>query len=399
MSTTNQHTCFVMMGLQPWDIEIGSNFKNMADELSKQYPVLYINRALDRISAIRQRKDAKIVQRKTVRASGSLLIEEAQPNLFVLTPTVILESINWISHAGLFDWFNKMNNQRLAADIEKGMQQLNFKNPYLLIDNDFFRGQYLNELLPVKATIYYIRDYLNAQPYFSKHGNRLEPALLAKANCVVANSKYLSDYGKQYNKHSYDIGQGCDFSGLSTDELPCPDDLASIPKPIIGYTGALIQSRLGIELLEYVAQHVKASLVLVGPEDEAFRNSKLHQMSNVHFLGTKPASSLYAYIQHFDVCINPQVLNQLTIGNYPRKIDEYLALGKDIVATKTVAMEMFEPYVKTAATNEEFAAAIASCLQQPADATMQTRRRAFALSHTWASSITAMFNALQHADI
>lgn len=399
MSTTNQHTSFVMMGLQPWDIEIGSNFKNMAEELSKQYPVLYINRALDRISAIRQRKDAKIIQRKKVRASGSLLIEEVQPNLFVLTPTVILESINWIGHAGLFDWFNKRNNQRLAADIEKGMQQLHFQQPYLLIDNDFFRGQYLHELLPVKATIYYIRDYLNAQPYFSKHGKRLEPALMAKANCVVANSKYLSDYGKQNNQHSYDIGQGCDFSGLQTESLPCPEDLAGIAKPIIGYTGALIQSRLGIELLEHVAQYVKASLVLVGPEDEAFRNSKLHQLPNVHFLGTKPAASLYAYIQHFDVCINPQVLNELTIGNYPRKIDEYLALGKDIVATKTVAMEMFEPYVKTAESQEDFASAINAYLQQPGDAAMQANRKAFALSHTWAASIAAMFNAMQKAGI
>jgi len=387
------------MGLQPWDIEIGSNFKNMAEELSKQYPVLYINRALDRISAIRQRKDAKIIQRKKVRASGSLLIEEVQPNLFVLTPTVILESINWIGHAGLFDWFNKRNNQRLAADIEKGMQQLHFQQPYLLIDNDFFRGQYLNELLPVKATIYYIRDYLNAQPYFSKHGKRLEPALMAKANCVVANSKYLSDYGKQNNQHSYDIGQGCDFSGLQTESLPCPEDLAGIAKPIIGYTGALIQSRLGIELLEHVAQYVKASLVLVGPEDEAFRNSILHQLPNVHFLGTKPAASLYAYIQHFDVCINPQVLNELTIGNYPRKIDEYLALGKDIVATKTVAMEMFEPYVKTAESQEDFASAINAYLQQPGDAAMQANRKVFALSHTWAASIAAMFNAMQKAGI
>ena len=399
MSTTNQHASFVMMGLQPWDIEIGSNFKNMAEELSKQYPVLYINRALDRISAIRQRKDAKIIQRKKVRASGSLLIEEVQPNLFVLTPTVILESINWIGHAGLFDWFNKRNNQRLAADIEKGMQQLYFQQPYLLIDNDFFRGQYLNELLPVKATIYYIRDYLNAQPYFSKHGKRLEPALMAKANCVVANSKYLSDYGKQNNQHSYDIGQGCDFSGLQTESLPCPEDLAGIAKPIIGYTGALIQSRLGIELLEHVAQHVKASLVLVGPEDEAFRNSILHQLPNVHFLGTKPAASLYAYIQHFDVCINPQVLNELTIGNYPRKIDEYLALGKDIVATKTVAMEMFEPYVKTAESQEDFASAVNAYLQQPGDDAMQANRKVFALSHTWAASIAALFNAMQKAGI
>lgn len=399
MSTTNQHTCFVMMGLQPWDIEIGSNFKNMAEELSKQYPVLYVNRALDRVSAIRERKDAKIIQRKNVRASGKLLIEEVKPNLFVLTPTVILESINWIGYAGLFDWFNKRNNKRLAADIAKGVQQLQFNNPYLLIDNDFFRGQYLNELLPVKATIYYIRDFLNAQPYFSKHGKRLEPALMAKANCVVANSKYLADYGKQHNAHSYDIGQGCDFSGLSSEVLPYPADLAAIPKPVIGYTGALIQSRLGIDLLEYVAQQVPASLVLVGPEDDAFRNSKLHQISNVHFLGTKPASSLYAYIQHFDVCINPQVLNELTIGNYPRKIDEYLAMGKDIVATKTVAMEMFEPYVKTAASREEFAEALNSYLQHPGDATMQAKRKEFALSHTWASSIAAMFKAMQQAGI
>ncbi len=48
-----------------------------------------------------------------------------------------------------------------------------------------------------------------------------------------------------------------------------------------------------------------------------------------------------AYIHHFTICINPQLVNPLTIGNYPRKIDEYLASGKPVVATATQAMEMF----------------------------------------------------------
>jgi hypothetical protein len=37
-----------------------------------------------------------------------------------------------------------------------------------------------------------------------------------------------------------------------------------------------------------------------------------------------------------------QLSNNLTIGNYPRKIDEYLAMGKPIVATSTKTMQMFK---------------------------------------------------------
>jgi hypothetical protein len=34
-------------------------------------------------------------------------------------------------------------------------------------------------------------------------------------------------------------------------------------------------------------------------------------------------------------------LNETTKGNYPRKIDEYLAMGKP-VATKTIAMDILK---------------------------------------------------------
>ncbi len=80
--------------------------------------------------------------------------------------------------------------------------------------------------------------------------------------------------------------------------------------------------RLDIEVLVYLAeQRPDWSIVLVGPEDEAFKASKLHQITNVHFLGSKPMEALPSYLNHFDVALNPQKLNEVTIGNYPRKID------------------------------------------------------------------------------
>ncbi len=43
----------VIVGLQPWDTEIGSNCKDIAVEMSKNNRVLYVNSPFDRISKFR----------------------------------------------------------------------------------------------------------------------------------------------------------------------------------------------------------------------------------------------------------------------------------------------------------------------------------------------------------
>jgi hypothetical protein len=53
----------VIVGLQPWDIEIGSNCKNLALEFSKNNRVLYINSPLDRLTAIRQKNKQTVKKR------------------------------------------------------------------------------------------------------------------------------------------------------------------------------------------------------------------------------------------------------------------------------------------------------------------------------------------------
>jgi glycosyltransferase involved in cell wall biosynthesis len=136
--------------------------------------------------------------------------------------------------------------------------------------------------------------------------------------------------------------------------------------------------------------------VLVGPEDEAFKSSRLHNLKNIYFPGTKPPTALPSYIHAFDVCLNPQLVNQVTIGNYPRKIDEYLAMGKPVVATTTEAMSIFAVHTYLAASKEDYLRLIDKALKEDS-AELQTLRTAFASSHTWENSVAKIYKAINNA--
>src|SRR5690554_1109108 len=92
----------VIVGQQAWDIEIGSNCKNIALEFSKHNRVLYVNPPLDRITKVRYRNDLKVQKRIRIikgEEAGLVIINE---NLWVLYPDVLIESINWIRIHFLF---------------------------------------------------------------------------------------------------------------------------------------------------------------------------------------------------------------------------------------------------------------------------------------------------------
>jgi glycosyltransferase involved in cell wall biosynthesis len=122
----------------------------------------------------------------------------------------------------------------------------------------------------------------------------------------------------------------------------------------------------------------------------------LHQFPNVFFLGSKKESQLPNYLKGFDVAINPQLENHLTIGNYPRKIDEYLAMGKPVVATKTKAMEMFQNYVYQCSSYEEYSNLIETALSENSSQ-LEQERIAFANSHTWENNVNKIYNAILKA--
>ncbi|MGY3052018.1 teichuronic acid biosynthesis glycosyltransferase TuaH [Pedobacter sp. UYEF25] len=386
----------VIVGQQAWDTEIGSNCKNIALEFAKHNQVLYVNSPLDRISKWKSKSDPKIEKRiKVIKGQMNGLVKVAE-NLYELYPDVLLESINWIPMDGLFDLFNRINNNRFSKSIRNALIKLGFEQFILFNDSDMFRSLYLKELLKPELSIYYSRDNMLATDYFRKHGKTFEPKIIAKSDLCVANSAFLANYCSRYNQNSHNVGQGCDFELFDQlDTSLIAGDVKNIQYPIIGYVGALTVARLDIELIIGIAKSKPDwQIVLVGPEDEDFKRSPLNELKNIHFLGAKPIEQLPLYINSFDVCFNPQLLNELTIGNYPRKIDEYLALGKPTIATKTETMLSFAEHVYLAESLEEYILGITELLGNE-NATQRLERINFSHSHTWENSVSLIYAAVE----
>jgi glycosyltransferase involved in cell wall biosynthesis len=386
----------IVVGLQPWDTVIGSNCKDVAIEFSKKNRVLYVNYALDRITLFRNRADPKVQKRMNVIRGKENGLVKIQDNMWNLYPDKIAESINWIRSDWIFGIFNRINNKRLAQSILKAVKELGFTDFILFDDNDIIRTFYLKEMLAPAVTVYYYRDYILGVDYWKVHGTKLEPLLLAKSDVCVANSYYFRDYCKQFNPHSYFVGQGCDLTMFTNrDDLAIPEDIAAINGPRIGYVGALESLRLDLGIIEHIAlQHPDWSIVLVGPEDSVFKKSSLHDIKNIYFLGPKKPDELPAYIKGFDVCLNPQVISNVTIGNYPRKIDEYLAMGKPVVATATQLMRnVFAAHTYLGLTKEDYVLLIEQALREN-NPQLQETRKEFAQTHSWENHVNEIYKAI-----
>ncbi|MDG2435987.1 MAG: glycosyltransferase, partial [Polaribacter sp.] len=374
----------IVVGIQAWDIEIGSNCKNIALEFSKNNRVIYVNPPMVR-SVMRDQKHKETIQKRIRIKNGKEdSLVEIGPNLWNLYPKTLIESINWVPIHALFKILNKRNAFGFANDIKAATVRLDFKKVILFNDSSMFLGLHLKALLKPETYAYYMRDYLVKVPYWQKHGERIEPQVVKNADVVLTNSEFFEEFCRQYNPHSYMVGQGCDVSLFNDEDeaIKIPEEFKEIPSPVFGYVGSLTTLRLDIELLEFVAEQKKDwSIVLVGPEDDDFKNSNLHKLSNVYFLGRKDVLELPNYVKGLDVTTNPQLKNNLTIGNYPRKIDEYLAMGKPIVATNTKAMQMFKEHVYLADTKEEYVTLIDKAMIENTSDRIKNRIE-YAKSHT-----------------
>lgn len=390
MGETLKGQDIVVISQQSWDTDLGSNCKDLAFELSKYNRVLYVNSPVDRISLIRRRLNPSLDRRLTIVGSRGNNLFKIKRGLWNLHPSCIVESINWIDNPKVFNFFNKRNNSKFSDSIKDALNTLGFKNFLLLNDSEIFKAFYLVEYLKPRLSIYYSRDNMLAVTYWKKHGSRLEPELIKKSDLCFTNSEYLAHYCRNYNADTFNVGQGFRIEDFIASPKERPSALQPIERKIIGYVGALNGSRLDIDIISKIAlSFPEIYVVLIGPQDEIFKTCKLHYYSNIIFLGQKDVREVASYINAFDVCINPQLVNELTIGNYPRKIDEYLSLGKPVVATKTMTMEVFKEVVYLAEHPDDFVAGIREALLNTDFITRQQRIN-IALSHSWENSVLQM---------
>jgi teichuronic acid biosynthesis glycosyltransferase TuaH len=378
----------VVIGLQPWYYPIGSNCKNIAATLARENRVVYVNCPINRKTFYSKDPHQGVNDHISIIRTKGEQLHRIGEHFWEYYPVNVVESINWLPSTGAFKAINAVNNRRFAKDIREAVRRLGFRDYILFNDNDFFNGHALKKYLHPRLYVYYCRDYLRGNSYWAKHGDVLEPELIRSADLVTANSGFLADYCREHNPESYYIGQGCNLDLFDARaNYPVPEEMKHIQGPVIGYVGAIIETRLDQEIIRTIARaHPEWNVVLVGPEDEAFAASDLHALPNVHFLGRKPIEQLSSFVQQFDVCINPQLVNMLTIGNYPLKVDEYLAMGKPVVATRTKTMALFEDYTYLAETPADYPALIEKALREN-NVETQEARIAFAHTHTWEASV------------
>jgi hypothetical protein len=144
---------------------------------------------------------------------------------------------------------------------------------------------------------------------------------------------------------------------------PVPDDLANLPRPIVGYVGNL-RDRIDFELIRKMAiRHPEWSIALVGSAQGALDVFTLGEVPNIHLMGVRPYEEALNYIKNFDVAVMPHVNNELSQNMNPLKLYVYFSLGVPVVTTEVANIEDIAPYVSVARTHDQFIQTVEAVLQ------------------------------------
>lgn len=285
-------------------------------------------------------------------------VREAERNIHVLGPLAI----------PLYDLpaVRRINRELLRIQILLAMKKLGFRRPLSFVFNP--TGSVVTGALGEDKVIYYCVDEFTA---YSDAGNaslvEMERALLRKADLVVVSAQSLLESKSPYNPHTVLVRHGVQFDhfarALSSSTI-VPADIASLPKPVIGYFGLMADDWIDVELLVKVAERFSSgSLVLIGKATTDM--SRVTKLPNVHLLGRKPFEELPAYCKGFDVALNAFPINDVTLNANPLKVREYLAAGLPVVSSRIPEVEVLGDLVHVGDDHEGFLRGIEEALRDP----------------------------------
>ncbi|HKQ80568.1 MAG TPA: glycosyltransferase family 1 protein [Blastocatellia bacterium] len=275
------------------------------------------------------RADVSRAINKLLAAANPL--QEVEPNIFTLNPLAIPAYGNPSVRA--------FNRQFLRWQIRRAMRRLGFDRVINWVFNpaaSVIAGELGEELV-----IYYCVDEYTAFTGVDSNALAdLERRLMRRADLVIVSAQRLRQSKAPFNPRTELVQHGVDYSHFRRAldaETVVPDDIADLPRPVIGFFG-LIADWVDVELMASVAERFSiGSLVALGKVTTDV--SALRRLPNVHLLGRKPYSSLPEYCKGFDVALMPFRINELTLNANPLKAREYLAAGLQVVSTAIPEVE------------------------------------------------------------
>jgi glycosyltransferase involved in cell wall biosynthesis len=302
--------------------------------LSRDNRILWINAIANRMPTT-STKDLSRIYKKL--KSFTEPMREVEPNIFVMNPLAIPAYGSKAMVA--------FNQKFLVRQVKSAMKKLAMKNVINMVFNPA-AGMIAGKLGETEQ-IYYCVDEYTAFTGVSAGLKEIEEDLFRKSDFVVVSAETLLESKKKFNENTFLIRHGVDFKHFRKaleDDTKIPDEIANLPRPIIGFHG-LLADWVDFELIKKIAAHFKnGSIVLIGKItfDAEKKIKILDGIPNIHFLGRKPYEELPNYCKGFDVALNPFVMNELTRNVNPLKVREYLAAGLQVVSTDIPEVRVLE---------------------------------------------------------
>ena len=383
-----QRLTIVCLSSQPWQDGMWTNKQHIMSRLARDHVVYYVTFGPKPLPALLRSKRLHggvpwsprraVLDPVMYDASGVTVLEFLSPRAFVRKkPASHPRSI----HAN-FDLRLKLLRRFLA--------QRGIDDAVLWVYHPGY-GAAVAEL-PHSLLVYDCVDEYSEFPTYKPDPKWLlerEAALCRVADVVTTTSSGLYVKKQPLNPTRthlvHNVGDFEHFSRARSAETPIPADLDALPRPIIGFVGAVSDYKLHAGWLADLARrHREYSIVLVGPVgvgDPTTDVTALGAEPNVHLLGHKSYESLPGYVKGFDVSVIPYRINDYTTFSFPIKFFELLASGKPLVTSDLPALADYYDRVRVARTAEEFVRECEGALAEPEQG--RAERLALAAQNTW----------------
>jgi glycosyltransferase involved in cell wall biosynthesis len=259
----------------------------------------------------------------------------------------------------------------------------------------------LIDVLDPELVVYYCIDDFENSSSGARSIQTTEHRLFREADLVFVTSDRLRERARRFRERvdvfpfAVDFGR---YEAVRNSADGVPADLQAVRGPIVGYVGGL-HRWVDQDLAARAAGRLPhVTFVFIGPAQCDV--SQLARVPTIRLLGTRSPQQLPGYIKGFDVGIVPYALTEYTANVYPTKLNEYLAMGKPVVATGLPEIKRFNQMhgdiVATADDSEAFASKILSALQER-DETGTEKRIAVARENSWDARLEAMGGLIDEA--
>lgn len=323
----------------------------MSRFVKKGFKIAYIEPSVSLV-----RKPAVSKKDFAIHDWQNVMIEKRAENLYLIKPPKSLPFWN-------YPIFTAVAFKYLSKKIQRELTRLNFKEFLLWIYNP----QWVHGLsnFNSKKVIFDIADNL---PEFY-HNNYLKykniqyccNELAKKSDLIFTTASALSEQYKPLAKNNniYNIPNGFDVKRFEN-KSSCliPKELNDFPRPIVGFIGTIFPF-LDFNLINFlIDRNPDKTFVFVGGCDGKVNEewSKICNKPNVSWLGKKMPEDIPAYIQSFDICLNPFQVNSISEAVNPLKVYEYLASNKRVVSVrmKSLENELIAKYIDFSDSYDDF---------------------------------------------